>query len=66
MLPLSITISKTAIFFNSLPDEVYTAIKKHYPYLELTPKGNYAIFDKPDKLYKILLDLSYTYDIEIS
>lgn len=66
MLPLSITIGKTAIYFNNLPQEVYTAIKKHYPDLELTLKGNHVIYDKPDKLYKILLDLSYTYDIEIS
>ena len=63
---LSITITKTAIYFNDLNDEIFASIKKHYPDLEFTPKGKYAIFEKPDKLYKILLDLSYTYDIEIS
>lgn len=66
MLPLQITITKSSIFFKDLPDEVYTAIKKHHPELELTLKGNHAIYDKPEKLYKILIDLSYTYDLEIS
>lgn len=63
---LNITISKNTIYFNDLTDELYEAIKTKYPKLKQTPKGNYRIQGTPSDLYNILLDLSYTYDIELS
>lgn len=63
---LNITITKQAIFFNDLKDELYEVIKSKYPDLELTPKGNYRIQGTAADLYNIMLELSYTYDIELS
>ncbi len=62
---LNITITPTAIYFNNLTDDLRTDIKKRYPDLTLTPKGKYAVIDKPEKLFRVILELSYTYDLEI-
>lgn len=62
---LNITILKNTIYFNDLTDELYDVIKGKYPKLQSTPKGNYRIQGTPKDLYYILVDLSYTYDIEI-
>ena len=63
---LNITISPTALFFNGLSDELYTTLKKDYDLTEPITRRGHCINGTPQELYKILLKLSYTYDIELS
>lgn len=65
---LYITISANTLYFNDLQDELYKVLKAKYPKLKPTPKKNYCfrIEGTPTELYKILHELSYTYDIELS
>ena len=65
---LTITLTKTALWFGSLNDEVYDEIKKLFPQLEENPNPNkkgYVIKGQPKELYDVLFHLSYRYDIEI-
>ena len=61
---LTILITPTMITFKNLTDEMQEKLNKEYP-LELNKKGEIAIRGDEVKLYKALLKLSYTYDIEI-
>lgn len=63
---LNITISPTALFFNGLSDELYATLKRDYDLTEPITRKGYCIIGAPHELYKILLKLSYTYDIELS
>lgn len=63
MLPLKVTLTPTMITFENLPDEVAEKIKEGDVKHNL--RNGYYIQADPKTLYKILLDLSYNYDIEI-
>lgn len=64
MLPLTINLTPTMITFKNLPDEVHLKLFDVYD-IEAHPKGYHFIKGKPAELYKILLELSYTYDLEV-
>lgn len=64
MLPITITLTPTMITFKELTDEMHLKLFDGYG-LEHSPKGYYFIKGKPAELYKILLELSYTYDLEV-
>ena len=61
---LYITITPSALYFNHLSDDLHTAISQLYK-LEECKKGH-CIKGEPAELYKVLVKLSYTYDIELS
>lgn len=65
---LYITISRNTLYFNDLSDELFEVLKEKYPKLKVVPKKpySYRIEGSPSELYKILHELSYTYDIELS
>ena len=60
---LQITITPTKLYFNNLNDALYQELKQVISLLN-DSKG-YYMEDTPQALYKTLLKLSYTYDIEI-
>lgn len=65
---LTVTLTKTTVYFEGLTDEMYGAIKDKFPELEAGNKPNkitYMIKGTPEKLYNVLLSLSYDYDIEV-
>ncbi len=63
---LEITMTANALYFNHLSDDMYLTLKRDYDLQEpLTRKGHF-VSGTPHELYKILLKLSYTYDIELS
>lgn len=64
MLPLTITLTPTMITFKHLPDEL---ANKFYDDFEIqwNVKNGYYFKGSEKELYKVLLKLSYTYDIEI-
>lgn len=64
MLPIQITITPTMLAFKCLPDEIHQELSKVYN-IEAHSKGYHFIKGSPQELYKVLLKLSYTYDIEI-
>lgn len=61
---LEITITPTMIVFTSLPDDLYSTISQQFD-LEECKKGH-CIKGTPAELYKHLLKLTYTYDLEVS
>lgn len=60
---LSITITPTMLTFKELTEEQRKQMKEYE--LQYNEKGYYYIKGKPNELYKALLKLSYTFDIEI-
>ena len=60
---LSIAITPTRLYFNNLTDELQINIET-YVDLKRNSRGFYAEGDEK-QLYKILLKLAYTYDIEL-
>lgn len=63
---LSITITPTALIFTGLSDELFIDLAEKYKDFEFrNDKKGVAVLGKPAKLFKLLLDLSYTYDIEL-
>jgi hypothetical protein len=60
---LEITLTPTLLAFRNLDDE--TANKLHDYGLQWNDKNKYHIRGDEKTLFKILLKLSYTYDIEI-
>lgn len=60
---LSITITPTRLYFNNLTDELQINIET-YVDLKHNSRGFYVEGDEK-QLYKILLKLAYTYDIEL-
>ena len=63
---LEIVLTKQAIYFDSVSDEHLELLKsKVGDELQENNNKGYKITGKPEKLYKILFDLSYTFDIEI-
>ena len=65
---LYITISSNTLYFNDLSDELYETLKEKYQKLKVVPNKpySYRIQGTPSELYKILHELSYTYDIELT
>jgi len=61
---LQITITPSMLIFTNLPDATYTILKGQY-HLEHNDKGHF-IKGTQQQLFKVLLELSYTYDIELS
>lgn len=64
MLPLTITLTPTMITFKHLSDELANKFYDDYE-IEWNEKNGYFVKGSEKELYKILLNLSYTYDIEI-
>ena len=64
MLPLQITLTPTMISFKHLPDELANKFYDDFD-IKWNEKGYYYYKGSEKELYKILLNLSYTYDIEI-
>ena len=64
MLPLNITITPTTLVFNHLSDTGHINLVNELK-LVYSEKGYFFLKGKPDELYKVLLKLSYDYDIEI-
>ena len=62
---LEITITKNHLYFENLTDEQHTEIKKHFPDLEESQPKGHKIYGNTDKLFKVLYELSFIYDIEI-
>lgn len=64
MLPISITITPTSLVFNQLADSGHIDLveKLNLVYHE---KGYYFLKGSEKELFKVLLKLSYDYDIEI-
>lgn len=60
---LKITITPNYLHLEELTDELYRDLATEYT-LENTGRG-YRISGEPEKLYKVLLQLSYDYDIEL-
>lgn len=60
---LTITITPTALYFRELSDELFLKFNKLYN-LEESRKG-WCIKGTEAQLFKILLKLSYDYDIEL-
>lgn len=64
MLPITITLTPTMITFKDLTDELANELDNKYG-IEWSAKGYYFYKGNEKELYKVLLHLSYTYDIEI-
>lgn len=63
---LQITMTIGSLYFSDLPDEIYLKLKEVYNLEEDVKHKGHVIKGSPQELYKILLKLSYTYDIELS
>lgn len=66
MQPLQITMTPTMLSFKELPEELANNFYDDYELKWSTKSREYYISGTPENLYKALLKLSYTYDIEIS
>lgn len=64
MLPLQITITPTMLTFKELSDELANEVHDKIG-IKWNEKGYYYLKGNPQDLYKALLTLSYTYDMEI-
>lgn len=64
MLPVNITITPTALVFNNLSGTGHIDLVNELN-LTYNDKGYYFIKGSEKELFKILLKLSYDYDIEI-
>ena len=62
---LTITITTTMLTFSNLTDEQANTFSKDFE-LKWSAKGYYYVKDTPEKLYQLLLKLSYDYDIELT
>ena len=65
-MTLDITLTPTAVWFNNLSDdELFNLCKEYDSYeFKVNEKGVY-VPGYPQKLYKLLLDLTYKYDVEL-
>ena len=62
---LTITLTPTMLTFKDLTEEQANAL--HEPLeLKWSRKGYYYMKGTPEQLYKTLLNLTYTYDIELT
>ena len=61
---LTIILTPTMITFKNLSDEMQEELKKNYT-MYVNNKGDIAIKGNETELFKTLLQLSYTYDLEI-
>ena len=61
---LTIVLTPTMLTFKNLTDEMQDELKKKYT-LYVNNKGDIAIKGDETELFKTLLQLSYTYDLEI-
>lgn len=66
MNPLQITITPTMICFKELPDYMANKFHDEYGLLWNDKSREYYITSDPANLYKIILSLSYEYDIEVN
>lgn len=63
---LHITMTATALYFNDLSDELYEVLTNEYGLEENITRKGHHISGSHAELYKVLLKLSYVYDIELS
>ena len=66
MNPLQITATPTMLSFKELPEELANKFHDEYKLKWNAKQHEYYVSGTPEELYKIILKLSYTYDIEIS
>ena len=69
MLPLQISITPTMLIFQDLDHAKIQEMKslmKNLPEFEYSEKGYFFIKGSEKELFKTLLNLSYTFDIELS
>ena len=66
MNPLQITATPTMLSFKELPEELANKFHEEIELKWNTKRREYYVSGTPEKLYKTILKLSYTYDIEIS
>lgn len=64
MLPVNITITPTALNFNNLSETGHIDLVDKLN-LKYSDKGYFFLKGKHEELFKVLLHLSYDYDIEI-
>lgn len=62
---LTIIITPTTLNFPTLTDEQHTALKADFDVQEVNNGKGHKINGTPEQLFKIMLKLSYTYDIEL-
>lgn len=63
---LTVNLTPTMVTFKSLSTEQVESFSKDYE-LKYDSQGRYYyVRDTPQKLYKLLLDLTYDYDIELT
>lgn len=63
---MKITITPTSLYFEELSDKNFEILKNAYHLdIKIDTKGRYVVVDVPEKLFNILLKLSYDYDIEL-
>ena len=64
MLPVNITVTPTTLVFNNLTDSGHIDLVNELK-LVYNTKGYFYLKGKPEELYKVIVKLSYDYDIEI-
>lgn len=64
MKMLKILITPTSLCFYELTDEMYTEFHNDFD-LMTHERGYYVVYGTEKELFKILLKLAYTYDIEL-
>lgn len=62
---LTITMTPTMLTFKDLPEEQANTFYDEFE-LKWSEKGYYYVKGTPEQLYKLLLKLSYDYDIELT
>ena len=64
---LNITITPTALYFENLSDKLYEVLKSNYHLnIIVDEKGRYLVKGTPEQLFKVMIKLSYDYDIELA
>lgn len=61
---LTVTLTPSMLVFGDVPDDLVEGLKGDFE-LRSNDKG-YYIKGKPQELYKVLLQLTYTHDIELT
>ncbi len=64
MLPVNITVTPTTLIFNNLSDTGHLNLVNELK-LAYNDKGYFFKKGTPEELFKVILKLSYDYDIEI-
>ena len=63
---LKLFITPTAVIFEDLTEDLFQELTDKHNLDFTIEEGEYKIEDEPQYLYKLILKLSYDYDIEIN